>query len=109
MKNRAKVIEVNPAYTSKTCPRCGEINKALKGERIFAYKMCGLKLDRQLSGSININLRMRGVSPRKEYFDTKIVGGFPLIGSETSTSNELARRLDELMKPQVYICVPLGT
>ena len=109
MKNKARVIEVPSYYTSKICARCGYIHKDLRGEPIFECPHCGLKIDRQLNACINIYLRMRGFSHNIAWFDCTVVGGFALIGAETRSSDELARSLDELMKPQVYVCISLPT
>lgn len=46
-----KVIEVNPAYTSQTCPRCGKRNKA--DDRRYECS-CGFKTHRDRVGAINI-------------------------------------------------------
>jgi len=109
MQNRAKVIEVPAYYTSKICARCGYLHKDLRGTKIFECRTCGLKIDRQLNACINIYLRMRGFSHDIAWFDRTVVGGFALIGAETKSSDELVRSLDELMKPQVYICVSMPT
>ena len=109
MKNKAPIREVTPYYTSKICARCGYLHQDLRGEHIFECPKCGLRIDRQLNAAINIYLKMRGVSHKMSWFDWVICGGFPLIGAETSTADELARRLDELMKPQVYRCGPIST
>lgn len=46
-----QVVEVNPAYTSQTCPACGEKNKA----RDRKYECpCGFKTHRDRVGAINI-------------------------------------------------------
>ncbi|MDT3424806.1 IS605 OrfB family transposase [Paenibacillus forsythiae] len=46
-----KVIEVNPAYTSQTCPSCGQRNKA----KDRAYQCdCGYTAHRDRVGAINI-------------------------------------------------------
>ena len=48
------IIKVNPRYTSKTCPACGET----KGRRERVGKVfecqCGWRLDRQLNAGLNI-------------------------------------------------------
>ena len=46
-----KVFEVNPAYTSQTCPYCGKHNKA-KDRRYECS--CGFKTHRDRVGAINI-------------------------------------------------------
>nr|MDO8080369.1 transposase [Candidatus Freyarchaeota archaeon] len=111
VRNLAPVVEVSPFYTSKTCSRCGGLNKALRSERVFECPFCGLRIDRQLNASINIYLRMRGVSPRREWFDATLIaaGGLPLMGAERSDPDELARGLNDALKPQVYVRLPLTT
>jgi len=49
------VIEVNEAYTSKTCSNCGKIQN-IGSKKIFRCK-CGLEIDRDLNGAKNIYLR----------------------------------------------------
>lgn len=46
-----KVVEVNPAYTSQSCPACGEKNKA-KDRRYECS--CGFRAHRDRVGAINI-------------------------------------------------------
>lgn len=48
------VKEVSPRNTSKTCSRCGYVNRRLKNERVFVCPKCGLKIDRDLNAAINI-------------------------------------------------------
>jgi transposase len=110
VKNNNPVIDVNPAYTSKRCSRCGVINKSLSSEKTFECLSCGLKIDRQFNAGINIYLKMRGVSPEVSWFDTTVLpAGLPLIAVETRDTDELARHLDELVKPQVYLGLPTTT
>jgi transposase len=46
------VVYVNPAYTSKTCSRCGQ-RGARKG-LVFKCKHCGFELNADLNASRNI-------------------------------------------------------
>lgn len=46
-----KVVYVDPAYTSQTCPKCGRINKA--DDRNYVCE-CGYHVHRDLLGAINI-------------------------------------------------------
>jgi transposase len=110
VKNDAETIEVNPAWTSKRCSRCGATNKSLRSEKTFECPSCGLKIDRQFNASIYIYLKMRGVSPEVPWFDATVLpAGLPLIGAETRDADELARHLDELMRPKVYARLSLIT
>ena len=52
-----KVREVNEAYTSKTCGRCGEINHTLGSDETFRCAHCGLVSARDKHASRNILLR----------------------------------------------------
>lgn len=49
------VVAVNPAYTSRTCSRCGVIKDHLSlGERTFRCGHCGLVIDRDVNAALNI-------------------------------------------------------
>jgi putative transposase len=49
------VIKVDPRYTSKTCPRCGEIKqRRSRVGRVFVCEKCGWRMDRQLNAGLNI-------------------------------------------------------
>ena len=47
-------IEVNPAYTSKTCSECGALNKELKSEKEWTCKSCGVVHDRDTNAANNL-------------------------------------------------------
>ena len=49
-----KLVEVNPAYTSQTCSRCGHIAKKPLKERWHYCPICSLSLDRDTNASYNI-------------------------------------------------------
>ncbi|WP_240922727.1 transposase [Thermococcus sp. Bubb.Bath] len=50
-----RVVFVEPAYTSRTCSRCGFVVEKLPlSERIFRCPKCGLVMDRDLNASLNI-------------------------------------------------------
>jgi len=53
-ENGIPVVKVNPRNTSKTCSRCGYVNRRLKDERVFVCPKCGLEIDRDLNAAINI-------------------------------------------------------
>ena len=49
------VLKVNPAYTSKTCPVCGEIkDRRTRVGRMFVCAKCGWRCDRQRNAGLNI-------------------------------------------------------
>lgn len=47
-------IEVNPAYTSKTCSECGALNKELKAEKEWTCQSCGVVHDRDTNAAKNL-------------------------------------------------------
>jgi putative transposase len=50
-----KVVEVEEAYTSQTCSRCGVKSSPRKG--MFRCTSCGYETDRDKNTSINIGMR----------------------------------------------------
>lgn len=51
------VVEVNEAYTSKTCGLCGELHSTLGSSKTFKCAKCGYVADRDINGARNILLR----------------------------------------------------
>jgi putative transposase len=49
-----RCIEVNPAYTSQTCSRCGNRHKLKLSDRVYRCPVCNLRLDRDENAAINI-------------------------------------------------------
>lgn len=50
-----EIIEVNPAYTSQTCPECDHVEKGnRKTQAKFACTLCGYKEHADVVGAINI-------------------------------------------------------
>ena len=68
MSYKSRVKLVNPKNTSSTCPMCGERLLKLRKGQVVKCKKCGLTLDRQLCGAINIYLRMCGFPPSPSIF-----------------------------------------
>ena len=52
-----RLYEVNEAYTSKTCCKCGSIDKDLGNKNIYNCKECNVNIERDYNGAINILLR----------------------------------------------------
>lgn len=48
---------VNPAYTSQTCSKCGNIDKSSRKREIYQCSSCGLEIDADLNATINIHSR----------------------------------------------------
>lgn len=50
----ARVVKVNPAYTSQDCSSCGHRKRKTLGEREHECECCGFKCDRDLNAALNI-------------------------------------------------------
>ena len=68
MGYKSKVKLVNPKNTSSTCSMCGGRMLKLRKGQVVKCKKCGLTLDRQLCGAINIYLKMCGFPPSPSTF-----------------------------------------
>jgi len=68
MKYKTETKLVDPRYTSSTCPRCGGWMIKLQEGQVVKCSRCGLELDRQLCGAINIYLKMCGFSQNPNVF-----------------------------------------
>ena len=64
---------IDPRGTSSNCPMCGERLLKLRKGQIVKCKKCGLVLDRQLCGAINLYLRMRGFPPSPNIFYRMVI------------------------------------
>ena len=53
------VAEVNPAYTSQTCSKCGCKDKNSRNGELFACTSCGYSLDADINASVNISMKFR--------------------------------------------------
>lgn len=51
------VLEVNEAFTSKTCSRCGNHHESLRNKDIYECSNCKLKIGRDINASKNVMLR----------------------------------------------------
>jgi putative transposase len=85
-------IYVKAYNSSKTCSKCGYINKDLKGARIFICPACGFKIDRQKNASRNIwnnflNMWGKGFAPK----GVKLYEMLPMNpeGDESNETQEL--------------------
>ena len=52
-----QLVEVNPAYTSRTCSVCGFVNSKASEYRVFACSQCGHVQDRDVNAARNILVR----------------------------------------------------
>ncbi len=71
------IQEVNPSYTSQTCPRCGHVGKEnWRGYSYFKCVKCGYEADRDRVASLNLALR---AAPKtgvpKRYFWSQLPRG----------------------------------
>jgi transposase len=56
LKHRAKVITVNPKYTSQTCPKCGHTEKVNRNKQThtFCCKNCHYQSNDDRVGAMNL-------------------------------------------------------
>ena len=52
-----QIVTVNPAYTSRTCSKCGQVNSKAREYRIFDCSSCGHTEDRDVNAAKNIMAR----------------------------------------------------
>ena len=102
MSYKSKVKLLNPKNSTRRCSRCGKIN-APKGAS-YTCSRCGLRINRQLNAAVNLYLQMEGLSPSLRLFDElmKTWSGFTLTGAELNASDELVRKLYDVVKPKLY-------
>ena len=54
-KTDVRLIKVNPAYTTRTCSRCGHVGEGMPlTTRMFRCPGCGLEMDRDRNAALNI-------------------------------------------------------
>jgi len=105
---KSKVVLLNPRNSTRRCSRCGKIN-APKGA---VYECgCGLRVDRQLNGAVNLYLQMEGLSPAPRLFDELVKGwsGFTLTGDEAGEGPDELGRGPRLLNPKGYVCLSKTT
>jgi putative transposase len=68
------VIKVNPSYTSQDCSGCGHRNRIGLGTRIYRCSGCGLVIDRDRNGALNVKGRagLSGMVPDGESCEPRI-------------------------------------
>jgi putative transposase len=62
------VVEVDEAYTSKTCEECGHLHQKLRSSKVFHCPSCNYEADRDLHAAKNILLRYltrEGILPER--------------------------------------------
>ncbi|PUA34175.1 MAG: transposase, partial [Candidatus Terraquivivens tikiterensis] len=103
MGYKSRIKTLNPHNTTKRCSRCGMVN-APKGA-LYNCKHCGLRIDRQLNGAINLYLQMEGLTPSPRLFDELVRAwrGFTLTGEEADEGFDELVRAPRLMNPKSYV------
>ena len=76
-----EITEVNPAYTSQTCSKCGYIDKKnRKSQEVFICGFCGKKQNADINASKNILARsssqLKDIFAKKSFILDKIVLNF---------------------------------
>lgn len=86
-----KYIEVDEAYTSQRCSRCGEKGKRNKGE--FECPNCGLEIDSDVNGARNIASRALGKSEIRPLVNAGAVVAQPETLSHEATSGTSSKAI----------------
>lgn len=74
------VVEVNEAYTSKTCPECGHIHDKLGGSKQFRCPNCGYSAHRDWNGARSIMIRALQATAFTVKGDEILISGFARNG-----------------------------
>jgi len=103
MSYKSNVKLLNPRNSTRRCSRCGRMN-APKGA-LYECKNCGLRIDRQLNGAVNLYLQMEGLTPSPRLFDElmKAWRGFTLTGEKANEEPNEPMRAPRLMNPKSYV------
>jgi putative transposase len=56
-KFQRKLMIVNESYTSKTCTKCGNIDRKLGYSKLYNCKKCSLEIDIDINGARNIFIK----------------------------------------------------
>ena len=84
-------VLVNPAFTSKTCARCGYVREDLAlSDRVFVRPRCGWAADRDYNASLNI-LRGSGWEPPLEPVELRPLPAFSGQGGAMNRETPSAR------------------
>lgn len=54
MEQGIELVKVSPSYTSQTCSRCKSIDKASRQGENYHCSTCGMEMDADLNGALNI-------------------------------------------------------
>lgn len=54
LMTKAPCVQVNPAYTSQTCPSCGHVARANRRSTVFVCKFCGRSSHADVVGAVNL-------------------------------------------------------
>ncbi|MEZ8218965.1 transposase, IS605 OrfB family, central region [Candidatus Fervidibacteria bacterium JGI MDM2 SSWTFF-3-K9] len=74
-----RVIEVNPAYTSQTCPRCGERDRNARQGNLFRCTKCRFQHNADFVAAYNITVRGLMKLRTRGRIDWKILTGKPRV------------------------------
>lgn len=80
-----EIIEIDPAYTSQGCSRCGHTERANRNGHHFLCKACGFELHADLQAARNI--RLRGILARQELSKDGMLSDTPQARLSASVGN----------------------
>lgn len=77
------VVSVNPTYTSQRCSCCGWVKKTNRNGKSFHCTRCGLTIDADLNGAINISLNLPPIPEEVRRSRLNLKGFYWLSGQES--------------------------
>lgn len=88
MSYKPKVRLVDPRGTSSTCPMCGGHVVKLRKGQVVKCSRCGLTLNKQLCGAINLYLKMRGFPGAEPLLQSDSKEDDPSVGGADEASGK---------------------
>ena len=109
-KHGVKVTDVDAAYTSQDCPRCGNRDKKALNNRTHHCKKCGLKCDRDYASAINMAERggrvkdprwTEAINSKKQIMRKNTLGS--RVGGAGRHTNSGDRKFDEAGRERISL------
>jgi len=99
------IKEINPKYTSQTCPRCGYRGKEnWKGYVYFKCARCGYEADRDRVASLNLALRAaQREAPKRYLLSQNPEGDAPVSGHTLKDEGRGRRQTAPSFKPTTSV------
>jgi len=77
LQRGVRVVEVDPAYTSRRCSKCGWVQKTNRHGKLFRCASCGFTADADLNASVNIACPLVAIGHHQECPPDKFFWNLP--------------------------------